>query len=97
MNSRIGPGCKLSKISNLLNNLGNSVAHILLGTELIYARHILTGYIYRILTHHVRGSVTVWLTSCLAGLDSTEQVNMLIISTKQYYNNYAAELKRVKQ
>ena len=34
----------------------------------------------RILIHFVRGSITVGLSSCLAGLDSTKQVNLLIIS-----------------
>ena len=33
----------------------------------------------RIYSYFVRGSITVRLTSCLTGLDSTNQVNMLII------------------
>ena len=37
----------------------------------------------RTLAHFVSGSITVQLTSCLAGLDSTKQVNMLLIQQKQ--------------
>ena len=37
----------------------------------------------RTLTYSVRGSVTVRPTSCLTGLGSTKQVNMLLIQHKQ--------------
>ena len=37
----------------------------------------------RTLTYIVSGSITVHLTSCLTGLDSTKQVNMLLIQLKQ--------------
>ena len=36
-----------------------------------------------ILTYFLRGSITVWLTSCLTGLDLNKRVNMLIIQHKQ--------------
>ena len=32
-----------------------------------------------ILTYFMRGSIIAWLTSCFNGLDSTRQVNLLII------------------
>ena len=35
------------------------------------------------LTYFVRGRITVRLTSCLTGLDSTKQVNMLLIQHKR--------------
>ena len=35
------------------------------------------------LTYFVRGSITARLTSCLTGLDSTNQANMLLIQHKQ--------------
>ena len=38
---------------------------------------------HRILTYFVRGSITVWLTSCQTGLDLTKQVNMLLIQHEQ--------------
>ena len=34
-------------------------------------------------THFVRASITVWLTSCLTGLDLVEEVNLLSIKHKQ--------------
>ena len=37
----------------------------------------------RTLTDFVRGSITALLTSCLTGLDSTKQVNLLLIQLKQ--------------
>ena len=37
----------------------------------------------RTLTNFVRGSITEWLTSCLTGLDLTEQVNLLFTKYKQ--------------
>ena len=37
----------------------------------------------RTITYLVRGSITVWLAYCLTGLDSTEQVNRLLIQHKQ--------------
>ena len=37
----------------------------------------------RTLTYFVKGSITVSLTSCLTGLDSTKQVNMLLIQHQQ--------------
>ena len=37
----------------------------------------------RTLTYFIRGNITVQLTSCLTGLDSTKQVNMLLIQHKQ--------------
>ena len=37
----------------------------------------------RTLTCLVKGMITVWLTSCLTGLDSTKQVNILLIQYKQ--------------
>ena len=35
------------------------------------------------LTYFIRGSITVWLTSYLTGLDLAEQVNLLLIKHKQ--------------
>ena len=37
----------------------------------------------RTLTYFVRGSITVWLTSCLTGLDLAKQENLLMIKNKQ--------------
>ena len=37
----------------------------------------------RTLTYFVRLSITVWLTSCLTGLDSTKLVNLFLIQHKQ--------------
>ena len=37
----------------------------------------------RTLTYFVRGCITVWLTSCLTGLDLTKQVNLFLIKHKQ--------------
>ena len=38
---------------------------------------------HRTLTYIVRGSITVWLTSCLNGLDLTKLVNLYLIQHKQ--------------
>ena len=38
-------------------------------------------------THFVRGSITVWLTGCFNGLDTTQQVCPLILLTKQSRQN----------
>ena len=40
-------------------------------------------YGQRTLTYSVRGSITVWLTSCLTGLDLDKQENLLLIKHKQ--------------
>ena len=37
----------------------------------------------RTLTYFLRGSITVWLTKCLTGLDLAKQVNLLLIKHKQ--------------
>ena len=39
-----------------------------------------------------RGSITEWLTSCLGGLNSTKQINLL-----SFYISKAAESKQAKQ
>ena len=35
------------------------------------------------LTHFVRGSITVWLISCLTGFELTKLVNIYVIQHKQ--------------
>ena len=40
-------------------------------------------FVQRTLTYFIRGTITVWLTTCLTGLDLAKQVNMLLIKHKQ--------------
>ena len=39
--------------------------------------------VQRTLTYFVRESITVWLISCLSGLDSTKLVNLYLIQHEQ--------------
>ena len=39
--------------------------------------------VQRSVTYFVRGSITVWLTSCLTGLDLTQLVNVYLIQHNQ--------------
>ena len=48
-----------------------------------FATHITVSFMQRTLAYFVRGSITVWLTSCLTGLDLAKQVNLLLIKHKQ--------------
>ena len=54
------------------------VSSILLN-NIFCTKYIFVQFQQRTLTWFVMGSITEWLTSCLAGLDSTKQVNMFLI------------------
>ena len=43
----------------------------------------LHAFLQRTLAYFLRGSITVQLTSCLTGLDSTKQVDILLIQHKR--------------
>ena len=63
-----------------------------IGRTIQWRNHLLyTGR--RTLTYLVRGSITLRLTSCLAGLDSAKEVNLLFIEHKQLNLNESTAVK----
>ena len=55
-------------------------------TNVTAEKHFLENDIYKICQlgeHFERGSITVWLTSCLTDLDLAKHVNLLLIKQKQ--------------
>ena len=70
--------------NNVLYFIRKFYLRCLLVSSILLNNIFCTTYIFvqfqqRTLTWFVMGSITEWLTSCLAGLDSTKQVNMFLI------------------
>ena len=70
--------------NNVLYFIRKFYLRCLLVSSILLKNIFCTTYIFvqfqqRTLTWFVMGSITEWLTSCLAGLDSTKQVNMFLI------------------
>ena len=74
--SEYGTLVMIQRINKYLWNIGHD-------REYVFDWNVLVFFTHRALIYFVRGSMTVWLTSCLIGLDLAERVNLLLIKHKQ--------------